>query len=197
LTAVFWQGLSGTTGGVRPAWPAAFAANLARSRRIQWGSKGRGGDHERASSTDQQEEAEPSATTAAAALDDGDADTDGQQPRGDQEAAAEQEQEGGVAGEWRRCCAALSRASLVVGMHPDQAAGAIVAFATVRGLPFALVPCCVYAKEFPRRKVRPAPAQLRAEQPHCQPATCRFCWLACRTYSRTRYYRTWSEECSC
>jgi hypothetical protein len=188
---------------VRPAWPAAFAANLARSRRIQWGSKGLGGDHERASSTDQQEEAEPSATTAAAALDDGDADTDGQQPRGDQEAAAEQEQEqeqeqeGGVAGEWRRCCAALSRASLVVGMHPDQAAGAIVAFATVRGLPFALVPCCVYAKEFPRRKVRPAPAQLRAEQPHCQPATCRFCWLACRTYSRTRYYRTWSEECSC
>ena len=49
---------------------------------------------------------------------------------------------------------ALTNATLVLGMHPDQATDAAVTFACERGLPFAVVPCCVYAKEFSRRRLR-------------------------------------------
>ena len=45
----------------------------------------------------------------------------------------------------------LNGASLVAGLHPDQAAGEIVDFALARRIPFAVVPCCVYKKEFPKR----------------------------------------------
>jgi hypothetical protein len=45
----------------------------------------------------------------------------------------------------------LAQASIVVGLHPDQAAGEIVEFALARRLPFAVVPCCVYKREFPQR----------------------------------------------
>lgn len=44
-------------------------------------------------------------------------------------------------------------ASIVVGMHPDQAAEHIVRFAQGARKPFAVVPCCVYALEFPRRRL--------------------------------------------
>merc|ERR1712096_403091 len=40
----------------------------------------------------------------------------------------------------------------VVGMHPDQATEPIVDFALAHGVSFAVVPCCVYANEFPQRK---------------------------------------------
>ena len=35
--------------------------------------------------------------------------------------------------------------SIVVGMHPDQAAEHIVDFALAMGKPFAVIPCCVYS----------------------------------------------------
>ena len=50
---------------------------------------------------------------------------------------------------------ALAECSVVLGMHPDQATDAIVDFALERGKPFAVVPCCVYSREFPARR-RPA-----------------------------------------
>mmetsp|Transcript_30837 Transcript_30837/g.99147 ORF Transcript_30837/g.99147 Transcript_30837/m.99147 type:complete len:85 (-) Transcript_30837:72-326(-) len=37
-------------------------------------------------------------------------------------------------------------------MHPDQAVGDMVDYALALRKPFACVPCCVYWKEFPRRK---------------------------------------------
>jgi len=49
--------------------------------------------------------------------------------------------------------AVLSAASLVVGLHPDQAAAEIVAFSAAYGVPFAVVPCCVYRAQFPARKL--------------------------------------------
>ncbi|CAD7929729.1 unnamed protein product [Amoebophrya sp. A25] len=45
----------------------------------------------------------------------------------------------------------IARSDLVVGMHPDQAAEAIVDLALHYNIPFFVVPCCVYAKEFPKR----------------------------------------------
>lgn len=50
--------------------------------------------------------------------------------------------------------ALLASASVVVGMHPDQAAEAIVDFGLETRRPFALVPCCVYSAEFPKRRLR-------------------------------------------
>jgi hypothetical protein len=43
------------------------------------------------------------------------------------------------------------QASVVVGMHPDQATEAIVDEALKCGKPFAVVPCCVFPKLFPHR----------------------------------------------
>ncbi|CAK9049055.1 unnamed protein product [Durusdinium trenchii] len=43
--------------------------------------------------------------------------------------------------------------SLVVALHADQAAEAAVRFAAERGKAFAVVPCCVYAEDFPQRRL--------------------------------------------
>ena len=48
----------------------------------------------------------------------------------------------------------LQKAKLVLGMHPDQAAGPIVEYAVSHGIDFAVVPCCVYSDEFPKRKMK-------------------------------------------
>lgn len=53
----------------------------------------------------------------------------------------------------------LSRASVVVGLHPDQATDAVVDFALARHLPFAVVPCCAYSKDFPHRRRPPGPGR--------------------------------------
>ena len=50
--------------------------------------------------------------------------------------------------------ALLASASLVVGFHPDQATEAIVDWALASGTPFAVVPCCVYGRLFPQRRLR-------------------------------------------
>jgi hypothetical protein len=47
----------------------------------------------------------------------------------------------------------LQGASAVVGMHPDGAADGIVAAALQAGLPFALVPCCVFPGVFVARRL--------------------------------------------
>ncbi|KAI9207164.1 uncharacterized protein BJ171DRAFT_566008 [Polychytrium aggregatum] len=50
--------------------------------------------------------------------------------------------------------ARLRMCSMLVGMHPDQATEGIVDAALAWGRPFAVVPCCVFAKEFPGRRLR-------------------------------------------
>jgi hypothetical protein len=47
----------------------------------------------------------------------------------------------------------LKHASIFVGMHPDQATEAIVDQALALGRPFAVVPCCVFPKLFPDRRL--------------------------------------------
>ena len=48
--------------------------------------------------------------------------------------------------------AAFQGCRLIVGLHPDQATEAIVDLALAVGSPFAIVPCCVYSAEFPKRR---------------------------------------------
>ena len=38
-------------------------------------------------------------------------------------------------------------------MHPDQVTSEIVEFSNARGIPWAVVPCCVCSKDFPKRKL--------------------------------------------
>lgn len=47
----------------------------------------------------------------------------------------------------------LRACSLFVALHPDQAAEHTIRLALALGKPFAVVPCCVYAAEFPRRRL--------------------------------------------
>jgi hypothetical protein len=46
-------------------------------------------------------------------------------------------------------------ASLILGMHPDQATEPIVDAAAAFGVPFAVVPCCVFPTLFAARRVGP------------------------------------------
>ncbi|KAG2440768.1 hypothetical protein HXX76_003624 [Chlamydomonas incerta] len=54
----------------------------------------------------------------------------------------------------------LAGCSLVVGLHPDQATDSILDFALDRGKPFAIVPCCVFPRLFPHRRLRQPAAPL-------------------------------------
>jgi hypothetical protein len=43
--------------------------------------------------------------------------------------------------------------SLVIGLHPDEATEPIVDYALEAGLPFAVMPCCVFPRLFPERRL--------------------------------------------
>jgi hypothetical protein len=43
--------------------------------------------------------------------------------------------------------------SLVIGLHPDEATEPIADYALEAGLPFAVVPCCVFPRLFPERRL--------------------------------------------
>ena len=47
----------------------------------------------------------------------------------------------------------LAAASIVLGLHPDQATDALVDFALEHSRPFAVVPCCVFKEHFPHRRL--------------------------------------------
>lgn len=46
------------------------------------------------------------------------------------------------------------RIKLIVGFHPDQATEPCIDLARVLGIPYCVVPCCVFPTEFPDRRVR-------------------------------------------
>jgi len=56
--------------------------------------------------------------------------------------------------------ALLRGCSVVAALHPDQAAEHAVALALALQIPFAVVPCCVYSAQFPRRRL-PTGGQVR------------------------------------
>ena len=67
--------------------------------------------------------------------------------------------------------ATLRDCSMVVGMHPDSATESIVDFALQHGKPFAVVPCCVCAVDFPNRKMQPLRQRPPALQQRGPPTT--------------------------
>ena len=62
-----------------------------------------------------------------------------------------------------RMVAVLRGCSAVVGMHPDQAAEAVVDFGLAMGVPFAVVPCCVHGQDFPNRRLNGAHVNTHAQ----------------------------------
>jgi hypothetical protein len=46
----------------------------------------------------------------------------------------------------------LNRCSAIVALHPDEATDAIVDMAVQKRKPFVIVPCCVFARLFPKRR---------------------------------------------
>ena len=55
----------------------------------------------------------------------------------------------------------LENCSCIIGLHPDQATGAIVEFAVKHRKPFIVVPCCVFSRLFPDRFVPSSGSQGR------------------------------------
>jgi hypothetical protein len=51
----------------------------------------------------------------------------------------------------REALAVLLKTRLVVGFHPDQAVDACLDLAELLNVPFCVVPCCVFPREFPNR----------------------------------------------
>ena len=47
----------------------------------------------------------------------------------------------------------INNVDLIVGFHPDQATEAIVDLALHLNVPYCIVPCCVFPKEFPNRRI--------------------------------------------
>jgi len=48
----------------------------------------------------------------------------------------------------------VRHASAIVALHPDEATGEAVRVAIARQIPFVVVPCCVFARLFPLRRIR-------------------------------------------
>ena len=55
---------------------------------------------------------------------------------------------------WEIAFETIKNCSIVIGMHPDQAAEHIIEFCLRNNKPFAVVPCCIYSKQFPQRRMR-------------------------------------------
>jgi hypothetical protein len=51
---------------------------------------------------------------------------------------------------------------LVVGFHPDQATDACMELARALGVPYCIVPCCVFPKEFPNRRLADGTTRIRS-----------------------------------
>eukprot|EP00747_Dinoflagellata_sp_TGD_P038961 gnl/TRDRNA2_/TRDRNA2_139978_c3_seq2.p1 gnl/TRDRNA2_/TRDRNA2_139978_c3~~gnl/TRDRNA2_/TRDRNA2_139978_c3_seq2.p1 ORF type:complete len:425 (+),score=36.38 gnl/TRDRNA2_/TRDRNA2_139978_c3_seq2:126-1277(+) len=61
----------------------------------------------------------------------------------------------------------LRNASLVIGLHPDEATEAIVDLALLSDRKFAVVPCCVFPNLFPHRELSPGGVQVRTLNQFC------------------------------
>ncbi|KAF9973172.1 hypothetical protein BGZ73_003611 [Actinomortierella ambigua] len=53
----------------------------------------------------------------------------------------------------------FDHASILVGLHPDQATEPIVRMALRLGKPFAIIPCCVFSRENPHRRLPRIPQE--------------------------------------
>jgi hypothetical protein len=78
---------------------------------------------------------------------------------------------------------AILGARLVVGFHPDQATDACIDLAKALDVPFCVVPCCVFPKQFPNRRLKDGRKvkfyhelveYLREQHPDAQTATLSF-----------------------
>jgi hypothetical protein len=58
--------------------------------------------------------------------------------------------------------------SLVIGLHPDEATEPIVDYALEAGLPFAVMPCCVFPRLFPERRLDNGGGKLVPVQGYAQ-----------------------------
>ena len=57
----------------------------------------------------------------------------------------------------------LRSCQVIVGLHPDQATGGVIELARELGRPFAVVPCCTFADEFPDRRLERGPVRTYAD----------------------------------
>mmetsp|Transcript_10165 Transcript_10165/g.15156 ORF Transcript_10165/g.15156 Transcript_10165/m.15156 type:complete len:329 (+) Transcript_10165:285-1271(+) len=66
----------------------------------------------------------------------------------------EDDNQGGALDKADEALHTLQSVKLVVGFHPDQATEACIDLAMCLGVPFCIVPCCVFPSAFPDRRVK-------------------------------------------
>ncbi|KAF9987821.1 hypothetical protein BGZ65_001675 [Modicella reniformis] len=57
----------------------------------------------------------------------------------------------------------INKASILVGLHPDQATEPLVKAAIKTGKPFAVIPCCVFGRDNPHRRLPKSSIQTNAK----------------------------------
>lgn len=60
----------------------------------------------------------------------------------------------------------LQTATALVALHPDEATDSVVDIALTLNIPFVIVPCCVFARYFPTRKLQNADGTTRLVSTH-------------------------------
>lgn len=129
-------------GGADAGAESAFEASCRAALALRWTRKGL---HE-----EEEEEEEPAEGREAEEVGAEGADEDVRHEAGDGAPVASAE----------RALELLRACSTVVALHPDQAAEHAMRLALALGKPFAVVPCCVYSVQFPRRRL-PCGAPVR------------------------------------
>lgn len=137
------------------AWHEAFGAARVRAFDLRWTHKGLQPDHEAGAGEVAIEDAE--ATESIAEQLDGvrlaDGPDDGTAGADQGTTAQHLASPVNLIEDAERAWQTLLGCSAVVAMHPDQATEFAVDLALALDVPFAVVPCCVYASDFPRRRL--------------------------------------------
>ena len=60
------------------------------------------------------------------------------------------------------------RISLLTAMHPDEATEAVVDVGLEAGIPFAVVPCCVFSEMFPQRRMKKSGREPTSYEEFCE-----------------------------
>ncbi|KAF8975290.1 hypothetical protein BGZ46_009224 [Entomortierella lignicola] len=60
----------------------------------------------------------------------------------------------------------IKDASILIGLHPDQATEVIVRTALKYGKPFAIIPCCVFGRDNPHRRLPQLPSSGSSDNEH-------------------------------
>jgi hypothetical protein len=130
----------------------ALAASLQRAAAVEWTAKGLQ-EHEDEDVPSAQRQPSGSSSSGSDSGDDGGANDNEKGGSGDASSSGgDSADAAATTAQLDALLDALLNAGCVASMHPDAATEPAVRLALALNVPFAIVPCCVYQKLFPKRR---------------------------------------------